>query len=45
MPRKHALDERKQGLDIHNYELGVCKEGLEVSDHLIRFVCIPEASD
>ena len=25
MPRKHSLDERKHGLDIHNYELGDCK--------------------
>ena len=30
MPRKHSLDERKHGLDIHNYELGDCKEGLEI---------------
>lgn len=45
MPRKHSLDERKHGLDIHNYELGDCKEGLEISVPLIRFVCIPAESD
>lgn len=30
MPRKHSLDERKHELDIHNYELGDSKEGLEI---------------